>query len=170
MVKGGVKRARDRCAAELAKGNYFAGCPVQSKRYKDRVTPSPSCFGDRHYGGNMSKNRQSRFTTCSTLFVSIFIVIVAAADALTAQSATQAAQPPAPQIAPTLVPSHVVDLMTEQGIAVFRGQWKTMEAKIVEGPALPNAMPGYKTSYDVMPHAGEAGFNDSSWPTIEPKR
>jgi hypothetical protein len=33
MVKGGVKRARDRCAAELAKGNYFAGCPVQSKRY-----------------------------------------------------------------------------------------------------------------------------------------
>ena len=33
MVKGGVKRARERCAAELAKGNYFAGCPVQSKRY-----------------------------------------------------------------------------------------------------------------------------------------
>jgi hypothetical protein len=33
MVKSGVKRARDRCAAELAKGSYFAGCPVQSKRY-----------------------------------------------------------------------------------------------------------------------------------------
>jgi hypothetical protein len=33
MVKSGVKRARDRCAAELAKGNYFAGCAVQSKRY-----------------------------------------------------------------------------------------------------------------------------------------
>ena len=33
MVKGGVKRAHDRCAAELAKGNYFAGCPVQSTRY-----------------------------------------------------------------------------------------------------------------------------------------
>jgi len=117
----------------------------------------------------MRKNRHSRFTNCSTLFVSTFTVILAAAHALTAQSATQAPQPPAPQIAPTLVPSHVVDLMTEQGIAVFRGQWKTMEAKIVEGPALPNAMPGYKTSYDVMPHAGEAGFNDSSWPTIQPK-
>src|SRR5262245_31501474 len=102
----------------------------------------------------MSKNRRSRFTTCSTLFVCIFIVIVAAPHALTAQSATQAAQPPAPQIAPTLVPSHVVDLMTEEGIAVFKGQWKTMEAKIVEGPALANAMPGYKTSYDIMPHAG----------------
>jgi glyoxylase-like metal-dependent hydrolase (beta-lactamase superfamily II) len=33
MVKGGVQRARERCAAELAKGNYFPGCPVQSKRY-----------------------------------------------------------------------------------------------------------------------------------------
>ena len=33
MVKDGVKRARERCAAESAKGNYFAGCPVQSKRY-----------------------------------------------------------------------------------------------------------------------------------------
>lgn len=33
MVKGGVQRARERCASELAKGNYFPGCPVQSKRY-----------------------------------------------------------------------------------------------------------------------------------------
>src|SRR5262249_49590360 len=35
--------------------------------------------------------------------------------------------------------------------------------------ALANAMPRYKTSYDIMPHAGETGFNDSSWPTIQPK-
>jgi hypothetical protein len=33
MIKGGVERTRARCAAELAKGNYFPGCPVQSKRY-----------------------------------------------------------------------------------------------------------------------------------------
>jgi glyoxylase-like metal-dependent hydrolase (beta-lactamase superfamily II) len=33
MLKAGVKRARERCAAEAAKGNYFAGCPVQTKRY-----------------------------------------------------------------------------------------------------------------------------------------
>ena len=44
-----------------------------------------------------------------------------------------------------------------------------MEAKIVEGPAIPNAMPGYKTSYDIQPHAGEAGFDDSSWPVIGAK-
>jgi hypothetical protein len=89
-------------------------------------------------------------------------------------AAAQAPAPPAapaplPVIAPSLVPAHFVDLMTAEGIAAFRAQWKTMEAKIVEGPALPNAMPGYKTSYDINPHAGESGFDDSSWPTIDPK-
>ena len=74
-----------------------------------------------------------------------------------------------PQIAPTLVPSLVVDLMTADGAAARGAQWKTMEAKIVEGPALKGAMPGYKTSYDISPHAGENGFDDSSWPAIEPK-
>jgi len=34
MIKGGVERTRARCAAELAKGNYFPGCPVQTKRYQ----------------------------------------------------------------------------------------------------------------------------------------
>jgi gluconolactonase len=87
---------------------------------------------------------------------------------------TQAfAQAPAPtsppQIAPVLVPAHVVDLMTADGMTAFGAQWKTMEAKIVEGPALPAAMPGYKTSYDIAPHAGEKGFDDSSWPAIEAK-
>lgn len=33
LIKGGVQRARERCAAELAKGNYFPGCPVQTLRY-----------------------------------------------------------------------------------------------------------------------------------------
>src|SRR4030095_957886 len=75
-----------------------------------------------------------------------------------------------PQIAPALVPAHVVDLMTAEGMAAFSAQWKHTEAKIVEGPALPNAMPGYKTSYDLAPKAGEKGFDDSSWQTLEPKQ
>ena len=33
LIKGGIQRARERCASELAKGNYFPGCPVWSKRY-----------------------------------------------------------------------------------------------------------------------------------------
>jgi gluconolactonase len=74
--------------------------------------------------------------------------------------------PPPPQMPPSLPPAHSVDLMTPEGSAAFGAQWKTMEAKIVEGPAIANAMPGYKTSYDIAPHAGESGFDDSSWPTI----
>ena len=74
-----------------------------------------------------------------------------------------------PQMPPSLVPLRVVDLMTPEGSAVFGAQWKSMEAKIVEGPAIANAMPGYKTSYDIQPHAGERGFDDSSWPIIGAK-
>ena len=29
------------------------------------------------------------------------------------------------------------------------------------------ALPGYTTAYDISPHAGEAGFDDSAWPAIE---
>jgi gluconolactonase len=86
------------------------------------------------------------------------------------QASAQAPPPTSPpQIAPALVPANVVDLMTADGMTAFGAQWKHMEAKIVEGPALPAAMPGYKTSYDISPHAGEKGFDDSSWPTIEAK-
>ena len=74
--------------------------------------------------------------------------------------------PPAPQMPPSLVPSLSVDLMTAQGSAALGAQWKTMEAKIVEGPALAGHMPGYDKSYDISHHASD---DDSSWPTIEPK-
>jgi len=118
----------------------------------------------------MRKHVLVRFITSAALaLVPMLIGTLAGAQAPAVQSAAQTPTPPAPQIPPTLVPSHVVDLMTTEGIGAFSAQWKTMEAKIVEGPALPNAMPGYKTSYDISPHAGEAGFNDSSWPTIEAK-
>lgn len=33
LLAGGVKRARERCEAEKAKGYYLAGCPIQSKYY-----------------------------------------------------------------------------------------------------------------------------------------
>src|SRR3989442_9027321 len=111
---------------------------------------------------DMRKKHPGRLIACAALtVVSMMIATVAVAQA------PQAPQPPEPKIPPALVPSHVVDLMTAEGIAAFGGRWKTIEAKIVEGPALPNAMPGYKTSYDITPHAGETGFDDSSWPTIE---
>jgi gluconolactonase len=118
----------------------------------------------------MCSNDCGRLIAAAALaVVSLMTAPVAVAQAPAAPPTAQAPQPPAPQIAPILVPAHVVDLMTTEGIAAFGGQWKTTEAKIIEGPAIPNAMKGYTTSYDISPHAGEAGFDDSSWPKIEAK-
>ena len=75
---------------------------------------------------------------------------------------------PMPTIAPALPPSRVVNLMTAEGVAALGGQWRHMVVKFVEIPHIPNAMPEYQTTYDVQPHAGEASFDDSSWPTIAP--
>ena len=114
----------------------------------------------------MHKNDLGRLIACTALAVVPMMISTAA---VAQAPAAQAPAPPAPQIPPALVPSRVVDLMTSDGIAAFGAKWKTMEAKIIEGPALPNAISGYKTSYDISPHAGEAGFDDSSWPTIDAK-
>ena len=89
---------------------------------------------------------------------------------MTAASAQPLPPTSPPQIAPALVPAHVVDLLTAEGMAAFGAQWRHMEAKIVEGPALQGALPGYKTSYDISPHAGAKGFDDSSWQMLEPKQ
>jgi gluconolactonase len=91
------------------------------------------------------------------------------ADAQAAAPRVAESEPPRPQIPPSLAPSKEVDLMTPEGTAVFEAQWKTMEAKIVEGPPIAHAKPEYKVSYDIKPHAGEAGFDDSSWPAINAK-
>jgi hypothetical protein len=69
-------------------------------------------------------------------------------------------------VAPSVPPAHVVDLMTNAGSALFGAQWRAMEAKIVECPALTDAMPEFKTTYDVEPYAGESGFDDSDWPVV----
>src|SRR5215470_12429798 len=83
----------------------------------------------------------------------------------------QAPNPPpaAPQMPPSLVPALSVDLMTAQGSAAFAAQWRTMEAKIVERAPIAAHLPGYDKAYDISPHAGEAGYDDSGWPKIEAK-
>jgi gluconolactonase len=77
--------------------------------------------------------------------------------------------PPPPVMPPSLPATYEVDLMTQPGSAAFGAQWRTMEAKIVETKPIPEHLPGYNTAYDISPHAGEAGFDDSKWPAIEPK-
>src|SRR5580704_10312134 len=119
-------------------------------------------------GGEMRKRDLIRMVTYAALAaMPMMIPAITLGQAQTSPAAAPA--PPAPQMPPSLVPVKVIDLMTTEGSAVFGAQWKTMEAKIVEGPAIANAMPGYKTSYDIQPHAGEPGFDDSSWPIIGAK-
>jgi hypothetical protein len=103
----------------------------------------------------------------SLISCAAFAVVVMTVS--TVASAQAPAPPPAPQLAPTLVPSLSVDLMTNQGSAIFGAQWKTREAKIVERPTLTGHLPEYDKAYDISPHAGEAGFDDSSWQKIEAK-
>ena len=100
------------------------------------------------------------------------LVVIAAAPLMVSTKApaqAPATAPPPPQMPPSLVPSHSVDLMTAAGSAAFGAQWKTLEATIVERAPLPGHLPGYGKGYDVAPHAGEAGYDDSAWPKIEAK-
>jgi hypothetical protein len=73
---------------------------------------------------------------------------------------------PQPAIAPLLPPACVVDLMTVEGSAAFGARWRAKEAKIVECPALSDAMEEFRTTYDIEPHAELSGFDDSGWPEI----
>jgi len=95
--------------------------------------------------------------------------VLATGSVMTISAAQAPPAPPLPVMPPSLPPTYVVDLMTQPGSAAFGAQWKTMEAKIVETKPIPEALPGYKTAYDISPHAGENGFDDSKWPAIEPK-
>jgi len=66
-----------------------------------------------------------------------------------------------------------IDLASREGAALVRGEWRYSDAKIVEvgfrGPGedrKPSGSPNM--TYDVTPHAGQAGFDDSDWPVIDP--
>ena len=101
-------------------------------------------------------------TTCAAL---------AAVSLLTATLSIAQAPPARPPaiMAPSLPPTHVVDLMSTAGAGALGAQWKVADVKIVEVPAIQGAMPQYKTTYNIEPQAGGADFDDSKWQKIEPK-
>jgi gluconolactonase len=104
----------------------------------------------------------------AALFVAVSLVVSASAQSTQAPANAAPAAPPPPKLAPTGTPAHAVDVMTAEGVAVFAGAWRNMDAKIVEAPPRPNAG-AWKVSYDLQPKAGAADFDDSSWPIIEAK-
>jgi gluconolactonase len=69
---------------------------------------------------------------------------------------------------PSLPPSHVVNLMTNEGAAAFGAQWRVTDVKIVEVPAAINKE-RYKTTYQIEPRAMTTEFDDSKWEQVQAK-
>jgi gluconolactonase len=98
----------------------------------------------------------------------VALPLVLSAQGQPAPGAAPAAPAPQPKVAPAGTPAHSVDLMTAEGVKLFGGQWRNMDARIAEAPPRPNADP-WKVSYDLQPKAGAADFDDAAWPAIEAK-
>src|SRR5262249_25980560 len=73
--------------------------------------------------------------------------------------------------APATRPAAIIDLATDQGVRLVKGQWRYSDAAIVEvdhralGPDLRPSGPPNRT-HDIAPHAGAADFDDSPWVTL----
>jgi gluconolactonase len=92
--------------------------------------------------------------------------------------------------APAPAQSSLVDLMTDDGVAHFKSQWRYSDVTIVDvtsaetdktianwteaqmkggGGYRPMPAPPQRMTYDIRPKAGAADFDDSSWEVIAPK-
>src|SRR5437867_6715084 len=75
--------------------------------------------------------------------------------------------------APVGKPEALIDLATENGVRLVKGQWRYSDTKIIEvdfrGPGEDKQPTGdpIKT-YDFTPHAGWRDFEDSMWEMIDP--
>ncbi|MGQ0695157.1 MAG: SMP-30/gluconolactonase/LRE family protein [Nitrospiraceae bacterium] len=75
--------------------------------------------------------------------------------------------------APGVRPDAIIDLMTNEGIALVRGQWRYGNAKVIDvdhrspGADLAPSGPPNRTQ-DIDLHAGTADFDDSTWEALQP--
>ena len=75
--------------------------------------------------------------------------------------------------APGVRPDAIIDLKTDEGMALVKGQWRYSNARVVDvdhhGPGAdlaPSGPPNRTQDIDV--HAGAADFDDSRWEQIKP--
>jgi gluconolactonase len=74
-------------------------------------------------------------------------------------------------------PDAVIDLQTDEGTALVGGRWRYSDARVEEidfvelgspeDPLGPGTIPN--RTYDVTPHAGAPGFDDSGWRVLAPE-
>lgn len=73
-------------------------------------------------------------------------------------------------------PDAIIDLQTDAGVELVRGQWRYADARVEQiafvevghpdDPLGPGLVPN--STYDVVPHAEGADFHDSDWRVLEP--
>ena len=93
----------------------------------------------------------------------------------TAVASTCARPPGPPEMLPGR-PDAIVDLQTEEGVALVGGQWRYSDATVEavdfvelgspEDPLGPGSVPN--RTYEVAPHAEAADFDDSEWTVLAP--
>jgi gluconolactonase len=91
--------------------------------------------------------------------------------------ASAAPVPGPPELLPGR-PDAIVDLQTDDGVALVSGTWRYSDAEVREidfvalaGPGTPDPLgPGTvpNRTYDVVPHAEAADFDDSGWAVLAP--
>ena len=75
--------------------------------------------------------------------------------------------------APGVRPDAIVDLKTDEGIALVKGQWRYSNVKVIDvdhhspGTDLAPSGPPNRTQ-DIDVHAGAADFDDSKWEALQP--
>jgi gluconolactonase len=101
----------------------------------------------------------------------LFFIFLCASLGFSVQSVT--AQNWAAQVPPYGRPDATIDLRTREGVQLIKGEWRYSDVQILQvdakGPGAdlkPSGAP-VKT-YDYAPHAGIAGFDDSTWAILDP--
>jgi gluconolactonase len=74
-------------------------------------------------------------------------------------------------------PEAIVDLQTDEGLGLVGGEWRYADARVEQigfvelgspaDPLGPGTVPN--RTYDVVPHAEGADYDDSDWPVLAPK-
>ncbi len=101
------------------------------------------------------------------------IVLFSAVAAVSLACGPVSAGTPPRHEGPTGKPAAMIDLATDEGVRLVKGQWRYSDTKIIEvdfrGPG-PDKQPTGSPikTYDYTPHAGGADFDDSQWEAIDP--